>query len=190
MRHSYVTDDIVDAFARDGVVHLPNVLEPTWMQLLETGITRRRAGPRGTRTPPTGSPAATRSPASGSPSMTHPPTNPSNSSAGHTSDRPTPAPRSTTTKRPPPSPTKPATTRSPIDSLLRRRRRLRAEEATRPDLPGHQRFDRTGPAAARPVVPPSPPSIRGNPNHRRFIGPRRCQWSPPSNSGSASPTST
>jgi hypothetical protein len=32
MRHPYVTDDMIEAFTRDGVVHLPGVLDATWMQ--------------------------------------------------------------------------------------------------------------------------------------------------------------
>ena len=45
MRHPYVTDDMIEAFARDGVVHLPGVLDETWMQLAEVGVTRNLRNP-------------------------------------------------------------------------------------------------------------------------------------------------
>ena len=45
MRHPYVTDDMIEAFARDGVVHLPQVLDSSWMQLVKMGITRNLRNP-------------------------------------------------------------------------------------------------------------------------------------------------
>ena len=45
MRHPYVTDDMIEAFATDGVVLLPEVLDSTWMDLAEMGLTRNLRNP-------------------------------------------------------------------------------------------------------------------------------------------------
>jgi ectoine hydroxylase-related dioxygenase (phytanoyl-CoA dioxygenase family) len=43
--HPYVTGEMVRRFHEDGVVLLPQVLEPTWMDLVELGVTRNLRNP-------------------------------------------------------------------------------------------------------------------------------------------------
>jgi ectoine hydroxylase-related dioxygenase (phytanoyl-CoA dioxygenase family) len=43
--HPYVTEDIKQTFARDGVVHLPQVLDADWLDLIETGVRRNLLSP-------------------------------------------------------------------------------------------------------------------------------------------------
>lgn len=43
--HPYVTAEMQRRFWEDGVVHLPQVLEPTWMDLVELGVKRNLRNP-------------------------------------------------------------------------------------------------------------------------------------------------
>src|SRR5438874_2517905 len=44
-RTGYVTDEMKRQFREDGVVHLPQLLEPTWLELLAAGMRRNLNAP-------------------------------------------------------------------------------------------------------------------------------------------------
>ena len=82
MRHPYVTDEMIETFARDGVVNLPQVLDSSWMQLGHMGVRRNLRNPgalyvvhyEGTPEPSLMTSATTgRSPSTASSSRSHPP---------------------------------------------------------------------------------------------------------------------